>query len=194
MSSRRLAGRSVHSSAARNHASLHVRFSSQCAPPSTLCLCAGPPPPTLQQAGIALAAAAAATALRATTLAAWPAYREASDRSNTQVLSPLTTADVLYVSVLPGLAEELLFRGALLPAVAPDWRGALVAGLVFGALHSSGGRNAAFAAFASVLGCLYGGLMLATGSLWVPAIAHSAANVASAALWKAQHQQQPARK
>lgn len=127
-----------------------------------------------------------ATALRATVLAAWPAYREASNRSNAQVLAPLAPADILYVSILPGLAEELLFRGALLPAVAPDWRGAAVAGLVFGALHSGGGRNAAFAAFASLLGCLYGGLLLATGSLWVPAIAHSAANVTSAALWTAQ--------
>lgn len=48
-------------------------------------------------------------------------------------------------------------------------------------------RNAAFAAWASAVGCAYGFLFIATGSLWVPALAHSAANLASAALWKARH-------
>lgn len=41
--------------------------------------------------------------------------------------------------------QELLFRGALLPLVGVDWRGAAASGLVFGILHISGGRNVAFA-------------------------------------------------
>lgn len=56
------------------------------------------------------------------------------------MLSPLAPADLLVVSLLPGLSEELLFRGGLIPAIAPDWRGVLIAGLTFGALHTSGGR------------------------------------------------------
>lgn len=152
---------------------------------AVLALLQWPPPPGLQEIGIGLAAAAAVTAARLALLAAWPAFREASDRSNEQALSPLGPADLLVVSLLPGLSEELLFRGALVPAIAPDWRGAVIAGLVFGALHSGGGRNAAFAAWASAVGCLYGALLLSTGSLWVPALAHSTANLASAALWKA---------
>jgi hypothetical protein len=41
--------------------------------------------------------------------------------------------------------QELLFRGALLPLIAPDWRGVAISGIVFGTLHLSGGRNSAFA-------------------------------------------------
>jgi membrane protease YdiL (CAAX protease family) len=37
------------------------------------------------------------------------------------VLSPLGAADVLWVAALPALSEELLFRGALIPAIYPDW-------------------------------------------------------------------------
>lgn len=41
--------------------------------------------------------------------------------------------------------QELLFRGALLPLIAPDWQGVAISGIVFGTLHLSGGRNSAFA-------------------------------------------------
>ena len=52
-------------------------------------------------------------------------------------------------------------------------------------LHNSGGRNPAFAAWASAVGCAYGALFLATGSVACPALAHTLANVASGALWRA---------
>ena len=67
----------------------------------------------------------------------------------------------------------------------PCRRGVLIAGLAFGVLHNSGGRNPAFAAWASAVGCAYGALFLATGSVACPALAHTLANVASGALWKA---------
>lgn len=38
-----------------------------------------------------------------------------------QVLAPLSPADVLLVAGLPAVSEELLFRGALVPAIYPDW-------------------------------------------------------------------------
>lgn len=38
-----------------------------------------------------------------------------------QVLAPLQWYDLLWVGGLPGLSEELLFRGALIPSVAADW-------------------------------------------------------------------------
>ena len=38
-----------------------------------------------------------------------------------QVLTPLSWPDLLWVAALPGLSEELLFRGALIPALFPDW-------------------------------------------------------------------------
>ena len=67
-------------------------------------------------------------------------------RSYAQVLTPLNKGDVVTVSVLPAVAEEALFRGALLPALGGGPVGVVGAGVVFGALHAGGGRNAAFAA------------------------------------------------
>ena len=43
-----------------------------------------------------------------------------------QVLTPLSWPDLLWVAALPGMSEELLFRGALIPALFPDWCGAPV--------------------------------------------------------------------
>ena len=82
--------------------------------------------------------------------------------------------------------QEWLFRGALLPAIGLDWPGVAVAAAVFGALHVTGGRNAAFAAWAAAVGGAYGALALWSHDLAAPMAAHVAANFAAAALWKAQ--------
>ena len=62
-------------------------------------------------------------------------------------------------------------------------RGALFAGVGFGLLHNSGGRNWAFAGWASAVGVLYGAAFVATQDIFVPMGAHSLANMASGALW-----------
>lgn len=138
---------------------------------------------------MAAAVAAGVTAARLALLSVWPQFKEATDTSNTQVLTPLTSPiDIAIVSILPAAAEELLFRGALVPAVYPDWRGVVIAGTVFGVLHINGGRNAAFGAWAGAVGCAYGAALLATGNLLVPVAAHSVANVASATVWLQTHE------
>ena len=38
-----------------------------------------------------------------------------------QVLRNLTPTEVAIVACIPAAAEELLFRGALIPALFPDW-------------------------------------------------------------------------
>ena len=38
-----------------------------------------------------------------------------------QVLTPLEPQDVLLISFLPGFSEELLFRGAAVPALGARW-------------------------------------------------------------------------
>ncbi|WIA11515.1 hypothetical protein OEZ85_011628 [Tetradesmus obliquus] len=87
-------------------------------------------------------------------------------------------------ALLTGVSEEFLFRGGLVPLTWPDYRGVLLSGVVFGVLHVGGGRNAAFAAWATAVGWLYGGVFLASGgNVWVPAGAHALANFASAAVW-----------
>jgi len=128
---------------------------------------------------------AGVTGARFLLLQVWPGFRDATETANRQVLTPLKDkpVDVAVVGALPAVAEEMLFRWALVPAIYPDWRGALISGLVFGALHVNGGRNAAFAVWASGVGFSYGQLYLYTGSLALVAAAHACSNVISGLLW-----------
>jgi len=135
-------------------------------------------------AGVLVGAAATVTTLRFTLLRNWPEFRQATERSNKQILTPLNWFDIAIVAILTGVSEELLFRGAIIPGSFLDWRGVLISGLIFGLLHNSGGRNAAFAAWATGVGCLYGTSFLITHNIWVPAVAHAASNFISAAVWK----------
>ena len=48
---------------------------------------------------------------RSAVLKLWPSYRAAWRFSNTQALTELDGFDLLWVSALPGISEELLFRG-----------------------------------------------------------------------------------
>jgi membrane protease YdiL (CAAX protease family) len=141
--------------------------------------------PTVQDIGIAAGVAGAVTATRLLLLAIWPQFKAATDISNAQIILPLASnpLDIGVVSIIPALAEEMLFRGALLPAIYPDWRGVLISGAVFGALHINGGRNLEFGLWAGSVGCVYGAAYLATGNLAVPMAAHALANVASASVW-----------
>ena len=60
----------------------------------------------------------------------------------------------------------------------------VISGVGFGLLHNSGGRNLAFAAWASLVGILYGGAFLYTQDICVPMVAHSLANAAAGVLWR----------
>jgi membrane protease YdiL (CAAX protease family) len=142
----------------------------------------------ITQAGWMFGAAGVVTAARLLLLQLWVDFAHATERSNTQVLSPLSWPDIVLVALLTGVSEELLFRGGLVPLTWPDYRGVLLSGVVFGVLHVGGGRNAAFAAWATAVGWLYGGVLLASGgNVWVPAGAHALANFASAAVWKSKN-------
>ncbi|KAL2642461.1 hypothetical protein R1flu_010048 [Riccia fluitans] len=126
------------------------------------------------------------SALRQILMRVWPDFAESSEVSNSQVLGNLKAVDYFTISYLSGISEELLFRGALLPFIGPDWRGVFGAGLIFGVLHISGGRKPAFGIWASFVGIIYGVLGLYTHDLATPMAAHSAANLLSAALWNLQ--------
>jgi len=67
--------------------------------------------------------------------------------------------------LLAGIPEEILFRGALQPAV-----GVLIASLVFGALHA---LNPAYFVYAAGAGLLLGDLEIWRGGLWTPIAAHA---------------------
>lgn len=117
-------------------------------------------------------------------LLAWPEFLESSDTANEEVLGPLQLPDYLVVAILPGLSEELLFRGALLPLCGLDWKGITITGFLFGILHLTGGRKNAFAIWASFVGVLYGLACVATTSVLVPMVAHSANNLIGAMIWR----------
>ncbi|XP_078169700.1 CAAX amino terminal protease family protein isoform X2 [Carex rostrata] len=78
-------------------------------------------------------------------LKAWPDFAESSEAANQQVLGSLEPLDLPVVAVLPGISEELLFRGGLMPLFGLDWKSALATGAIFGILHLNGGRKYSYA-------------------------------------------------
>lgn len=80
---------------------------------------------------------------------------------------------ILVLGIASAASEELFFRGLLASTF-----GVIVSSLAFGLLHQMGGRvRFAWAAWATVMGLLFGSLYLATGSLLGPLVAHAAINV-----------------
>jgi membrane protease YdiL (CAAX protease family) len=135
-------------------------------------------------AAVALGSILLVTSTRLLLLRIWSDFSEASTRSNQQILGPLSWIDIALVALLTGTSEELLFRSALIPATFPDWRGAVLSGIIFGILHNSGGRNFSFALWASGVGIFYGGLFVTTHDVWVPVVVHSSSNLLSAVIFK----------
>jgi membrane protease YdiL (CAAX protease family) len=90
-----------------------------------------------------------------------PAIRDAGD------------ATLVVLGLSSGIAEELFFRGLLAPLL-----GLVLSSVAFGALHRLRGRVGwIWASWATVMGLLFGALLLATGSLLGPMLAHAAINV-----------------
>ncbi len=115
----------------------------------------------------------------------WPAYRDSAERYVTMILRPLIWPDLIWLGLLPGASEELLFRGLMLPAFGLDWVGVGLSSLCFGAMHFSGREQWPYVVWASVVGAALGGSAIATGSLLVPLAAHATTNILSGCLWKA---------
>jgi uncharacterized protein len=85
----------------------------------------------------------------------------------------LDEAGLWTVALASATAEELLFRGLLVPVV-----GVAASSLLFGALHQLRGRARwGWAAWATVMGMLFGCVFAATGSLAGPLVAHAAINL-----------------
>jgi hypothetical protein len=114
----------------------------------------------------------------------WPAYQRCADLYLEMVLKPLVLADLIWLGLLPGLSEELLFRGLMLPAVGLNAIGVVVSSLCFGILHMSSPEQWPYGVWASTVGLLLGFSALATGNLLVPIVAHIVTNLISSYLWK----------
>ncbi|KAA3453295.1 CAAX amino terminal protease family protein [Gossypium australe] len=111
-------------------------------------------------------------------LKTWRYFAESSDTANKQVLSSLQPYDYLVVAFLPGMSEELLFRGALLPVLGFDWKSVIVVSTLFGVLHLGNGRKATF------VGILYGYATIMSSSVIVPMASHALNNLVGGLLWR----------
>ena len=114
----------------------------------------------------------------------WPAYRRSADTYLTLVLTPLLWPDLVWLGLLPGLSEELLFRGVVLSALGLDTLALIASSVFFGVLHLSGRQQWPYMVWATIVGGVLGYSALATGNLLVPITAHVLTNLISSSIWK----------
>ncbi|MBW4496346.1 MAG: CPBP family intramembrane metalloprotease [Oscillatoria princeps RMCB-10] len=114
----------------------------------------------------------------------WPAYRQSADFYLALVLKPLEWPDLLWLGLLPGMSEELLFRGVMLSDLGMDTTALVISSLCFGILHFSGPQQWSYVIWATLVGLALGYSALATGNLLVPIVAHILTNWISGCVWK----------
>jgi uncharacterized protein len=89
-----------------------------------------------------------------------------------RMLGPLSTGQVVVAATASAVAEEVLFRGALLPVV-----GLWPQAILFGLVHLAPGRDFRFWPFyAAAMGLVLGLLYQASGTLLAPILAHFTVN------------------
>ena len=140
-----------------------------------------------QDAGIGAGIGLSISAVSALVYRLWPAYRQSADFYLAFVLAPLIPLDSIWLGLLPGMSEELLFRGVMLPAIGLNATGLVLSSLCFGVLHMSGRSQWPYAIWASVVGLVLGGSALVTGNLLVPVVAHVVTNFVSSLSWQLRH-------
>lgn len=114
----------------------------------------------------------------------WPAYRRSADMYLELVIKPLIWTDLIWLGLLPGLSEELLFRGVMLPALGLNLTAVAISSVLFGVLHLSGNGQWPYVVWAGIVGFALGYCALITGNLVVPVVAHIITNLVSGTLWK----------
>lgn len=120
----------------------------------------------------------------------WPAYRESAQYYLNLVLKPLALPDSLWLGLLPGLSEELLFRGVMIPALGSGILAVIISSLLFGVLHLGGAQQWPYGVWATAVGLMLGSVMIVTGNLLIPIIAHIMTNFVSGLLWKLENSDQ----
>ncbi|NJM63914.1 MAG: CPBP family intramembrane metalloprotease [Oscillatoriales cyanobacterium RU_3_3] len=122
----------------------------------------------LKGCGIGLAITAGSTIV----YRLWPGYRRSADVYLEVVLKPLFWPDLIWLGLLPGLSEELLFRGVMLSALGLNVTGLIISSFCFGILHLGGMQQWPYAVWATAVGLLLGYSVLDSGNLLVPIVAH----------------------
>ena len=139
---------------------------------------------TVEAVGIGIAIGLGLTGLSSIVYAAWATYRESADFYLAMVLKPLAIPDLVWLGLLPGLSEELLFRGVMLPALGLDPIGIVLSSLCFGVLHMTNLQQWPYAVWATLVGMILAVTMVETGNLLIPIIAHITTNFVSGLSWK----------
>ncbi len=121
----------------------------------------------------------------------WADYRIAANTYLEMVLKPLELVDIIWLGVLPGMSEELLFRGVVLPSFGMNAVGLVVSSLIFGVLHMASLRHWQYAGWAVVVGIGLGLVTIATNSLLPAVTTHIFTNSLSGLLWKLRQQRLP---
>ena len=111
-------------------------------------------------------------------------YRKSADYYLEMVLKPLAMPDLIWLGLLPGLSEELLFRGVMLPALGADNLAVIVSSLCFGVLHLSDTQQWPYVIWATLIGVILGYSALLSGNLLLPIVTHIVTNLFSSYLWK----------
>jgi membrane protease YdiL (CAAX protease family) len=144
----------------------------------------------LEMVGLGVALGVAITLASAGIYRLWPQYRQSADLYLKLVLHPLTWIDLIWMGLLPGLSEEFLFRGVMLPAIGLNMTGVIFSSLCFGVLHLSGLQQWPYVVWATLVGLVLGFSALTTGNLLVPIVAHIFSNLCSSLMWKWRFQEE----
>jgi len=139
---------------------------------------------TLEGSLVGVGLGLAITLLSAVIYRFWPAYRKSADSYLSMVLQPLHWVDLPWLGLLPGLSEELLFRGVMLPAIGLTAQGVVLSAASFGILHLSSWRQWPYVIWATLIGLVLGLSVVITHNLLVPVVAHITTNLISSLLWK----------
>lgn len=100
------------------------------------------------------------------------------DAPQTMVETPTSLAlNLLTMAVLPGLLEEMIYRGYILRTLRAygDWFAILISSLLFSLMHG----NLRQIPFAFIVGLVLGLLYVCTNNIWLPIAVHFANNAIS---------------
>jgi uncharacterized protein len=145
---------------------------------------------SIQEGLIGVALGICISLMSAIVYSVWAAYRRSADYYLHLVLKPLVLPDVIWLGLLPGLSEEFLFRGVMLPTFGMDGVGIVFSSLCFGVLHLSSLRQWPYVIWATLIGGVLGGSAVLTNNLLVPIVAHTVTNLISSFLWKSRDRAQ----
>ncbi|MGD1911903.1 MAG: CPBP family intramembrane glutamic endopeptidase [Rivularia sp. (in: cyanobacteria)] len=135
---------------------------------------------------IGIALGLAITGLSSLAYRFFPFYRKSANYYLEIVLKPLALPDLIWLGLLPGLSEELLFRGVMLPALGFNHLAVILSSICFGILHLSDFQQWAYVLWATIVGVILGYSAFLSGNLLVPIVAHIVTNLVSSYLWKMQ--------